>query len=43
MARPFKNYYSTASRGKIQFHWYKEGEIPCAQNKYEDSATHQAY
>ena len=39
MARPVKNYYSTVSRGKIQFHRYKKGEKPCAKNKYETSGT----
>ena len=43
MARPVKNYYGTASGGKIQSHWYKEGEVPCPNSKYEASVTYQAH
>ena len=52
MARPVKKYYRTAFRGTSfswkdsdqlvqgRGNINKEGEIPCAKNKYEDSATY---
>ena len=44
---PARSYYCySCSRGASfseSFHCYEEGEIPCAKNKYEASATSQAY